>query len=171
MISVLARFEIQKGKELEAVAAVTKLRAWLQRGAHRIETAAGSKVYQDADAIRIFDAWWPLLVSAQFEAPLGDDLYQALVNTLQINESPSGGQHGRASDLQLRRPLDPQAAFGDHRHDVGDAGHLRELQGGVIWSAGCANGQEAWSLAIRVDKLHQTFPVLVCRRKSKFTSG
>jgi hypothetical protein len=80
-------------------AAVTKLRAWLQRGAHRIETAAGSKVYQDADAIRIFDAWWPLLVSAQFEAPLGDDLYQALVNTMQINESPSGGQHGRASDL------------------------------------------------------------------------
>jgi len=80
-------------------AAVTKLRAWLQRGAHRIETAAGSKVYQDAEAIRIFDAWWPLLVSAQFESPLGDDLYQALVNTLQINESPSGGQHGRVSDL------------------------------------------------------------------------
>jgi len=80
-------------------AAVTKLRAWLQRGAHRIETAAGSKVYQDAEAIRIFDAWWPRLVSAQFETPLGDDLYQALVNTLQINESPSSGQHGRVSDL------------------------------------------------------------------------
>jgi hypothetical protein len=80
-------------------AAVAKLRAWQQRGAHRIETAAGSKVYQDADAIRIFDAWWPRLVSAQFESPLGDGLYQALVDTLQINESPSGGQTGRVSDL------------------------------------------------------------------------
>jgi F5/8 type C domain len=40
-----------------------------------------------------------LLVSAQFESPLGDGLYQALVDTLQINESPSGGQTGRVSDL------------------------------------------------------------------------
>ena len=31
----------------------------------------GSKVYQHADAIRIFDAWWPLLVSAQFQPGLG----------------------------------------------------------------------------------------------------
>ncbi|BCJ50632.1 penicillin acylase [Actinoplanes sp. NBRC 14428] len=80
-------------------AAVAKLRAWRDRGSHRVETAKGSKAYQDADAIRIFDAWWPRLVGAQFEGPLGDDLYQALVNTLQINESPSGGQQGRLSDL------------------------------------------------------------------------
>jgi acyl-homoserine lactone acylase PvdQ len=80
-------------------AAVAKLRDWQQHGAHRIETAAGSKVYQDADAIRIFDAWWPRLVSAQFAAPLGDGLYQALVDALQINESPSGGQTGLLSDL------------------------------------------------------------------------
>jgi acyl-homoserine lactone acylase PvdQ len=80
-------------------AAVAKLRAWRQRGAHRIETSAGSKTYQDAEAIRIFDAWWPLLVSAQFESALGDGLYQALVDTLQINESPSGGQTGRRSSL------------------------------------------------------------------------
>jgi acyl-homoserine lactone acylase PvdQ len=80
-------------------AAVAKLRAWQQSGSHRVETTAGSKVYQNADAIRIFDAWWPLLVSAQFESGLGDGLYQALVNTLQINESPSAGQTGRVSDL------------------------------------------------------------------------
>jgi hypothetical protein len=80
-------------------AAVAKLRAWQQSGSHRVETAAGSKVYQNADAIRIFDAWWPLLVSAQFEPGLGDGLYQALVDTLQINESPSAGQTGRVSDL------------------------------------------------------------------------
>ncbi|MEU7902772.1 penicillin acylase family protein [Actinoplanes sp. NPDC049118] len=80
-------------------AAVAKLRAWQQRGSHRIETGAGSRTYQDAEAIRIFDAWWPRLVSAQFESSLGDGLYQALVDTLQINESPSGGQTGRQSGL------------------------------------------------------------------------
>ena len=80
-------------------AAVAKLRAWQSSGSHRIETAAGSKVYQNADAIRIFDAWWPLLVSADFQSQLGDGLYQDLVNALQINESPSGEQTGTVSDL------------------------------------------------------------------------
>ncbi|WP_085067147.1 penicillin acylase family protein [Catenuloplanes japonicus] len=79
--------------------AVTKLRAWQAGGAHRKETAKGSKVYAHADAIRILDAWWPLLVTAQFRPQLGDPLFQSLVNTLQINESPSGGQTGPVSQL------------------------------------------------------------------------
>ncbi|MET0424975.1 MAG: penicillin acylase family protein, partial [Actinoplanes sp.] len=80
-------------------AAVTKLRTWLQTGAHRVETGAGTKVYQDADAIRILDAWWPRLVQAQFSSGLGSGLFDSLVDTLQINESPSGGQTGPRSDL------------------------------------------------------------------------
>ncbi|GAA4601035.1 acyl-homoserine lactone acylase PvdQ [Actinoplanes octamycinicus] len=80
-------------------AAVAKLRAWLSNGALRRETAAGSKAYADADAIRLFDAWWPKLVQAQFSAGLGSGLFDALVDALQINESPSGGQTGPVSDL------------------------------------------------------------------------
>jgi acyl-homoserine lactone acylase PvdQ len=80
-------------------AAVARLRTWQQSGSHRVETSAGSKVYQDADAIRLFDAWWPRLVSAEFQGALGDGLYGALVNALQINESPSGGQTGPVSSL------------------------------------------------------------------------
>jgi acyl-homoserine lactone acylase PvdQ len=80
-------------------AAVAKLSTWLSDGARRKETSAGSKTYADADAIRIFDAWWPKLVRAEFRPGLGDDLYQALVNTLQINESPSGHQQGDVSSL------------------------------------------------------------------------
>jgi hypothetical protein len=64
-----------------------------------VETAPGSKVYQHAEAIRTFDAWWPLLVRGIFAAPLGADLYQSLVNTMQINESPSGRQGGDLSNL------------------------------------------------------------------------
>jgi acyl-homoserine lactone acylase PvdQ len=80
-------------------AALAKLRTWLQNGAQRAETSAGSKAYKDADAIRIFDAWWPKLVQAEFGSGLGDDLFGALVDALQINESPSGGQTGPVSDL------------------------------------------------------------------------
>ena len=90
-------------------AAIAKLRTWLQNGAHRAETAAGGEAYQDADAIRIFDAWWPLLVQAEFTAGLGDDLFGKLVDALQINESPSGAQTGPVSTL-------PSSAAGAQGH-------------------------------------------------------
>lgn len=78
---------------------VAQLKAWQQAGVRRKETSAGSKAYQHATAIRVFDAWWPLLVSGQFKPGLGPDLYQALVNALQINESPSGHQTGETSSF------------------------------------------------------------------------
>ena len=74
--------------------AVSQLQTWQQAGSLRKETVAGSKAYQHATAIRIFDAWWPLLAAAQFRPGLGADLYGALVDALQVNESPSGGQNG-----------------------------------------------------------------------------
>ncbi|MEU3839956.1 penicillin acylase family protein [Streptomyces sp. NPDC028635] len=76
-----------------AAAAVEKLRNWLSSGARRTETSAGSKTYADADAIRVLDAWWPLLVKAEFEPGLGADLYSALSRNLPIDEAPSAG-HG-----------------------------------------------------------------------------
>ena len=83
----------------DQAAAVAKLSTWLSDGAKRKETSAGSKAYADADAIRILDAWWPKLVRAEFKPGLGDGLYQALVDTLQINESPSSHQQGDVSSL------------------------------------------------------------------------
>jgi acyl-homoserine lactone acylase PvdQ len=76
-----------------AAGAVSKLQAWLTAGAGRTETSAGSKTYADADAIRILDAWWPLLVKAEFEPGLGSDLYDAFTANLPIDEAPSAG-HG-----------------------------------------------------------------------------
>ncbi|EEP70787.1 penicillin acylase [Micromonospora sp. ATCC 39149] len=91
--------ESQPVGDAALAAEITKLKAWRQAGALRVETAKGSKVYQHADAIRTFDAWWPLLVRGMFRDPLGPDLYQSLINALQINESPSGHQRGDTSTL------------------------------------------------------------------------
>jgi acyl-homoserine lactone acylase PvdQ len=76
-----------------AAAVVSKLQAWVSAGAKRTERSAGSKAYADADAIRVLDAWWPLLVKAEFEPGLGSDLYTALSGNLSIDEAPSAG-HG-----------------------------------------------------------------------------
>ncbi|MFF4016747.1 penicillin acylase family protein [Streptomyces sp. NPDC001843] len=76
-----------------AAAAVGKLQAWVTAGAKRTETSAGSKTYANADAIRILDAWWPLLAKAEFEPDLGSDLYTAFSNNLPVDEAPSAG-HG-----------------------------------------------------------------------------
>ncbi|MCF1647128.1 penicillin acylase family protein [Streptomyces indiaensis] len=76
-----------------ASAAVSKLQAWVAAGGKRTETAAGSRKYADADAIRILDAWWPLLVEAEFEPGLGSDLYTAFTAGLPVDESPSAA-HG-----------------------------------------------------------------------------
>jgi acyl-homoserine lactone acylase PvdQ len=86
--------ESQPVTDASLASVISGLKAWRAGGALRVETARGSRVYQHADAIRAFDAWWPLLVRGQFRDGLGPDLYQALVDTLQINESPSGGQQG-----------------------------------------------------------------------------
>jgi hypothetical protein len=72
---------------------VSRLQAWTAAGGKRTETAAGSKKYADADAIRILDAWWPLLVKAEFEPGLGSGLYEAMTANLPVDESPSAA-HG-----------------------------------------------------------------------------
>ncbi|MEV6193907.1 penicillin acylase family protein [Streptomyces sp. NPDC051920] len=76
-----------------AAAAVSKLSAWVTAGARRKETSSGSHTYADADAIRILDAWWPLLVKAEFQPGLGSNLYTAFGNNLPVDEAPSAG-HG-----------------------------------------------------------------------------
>ncbi|MFJ3174760.1 penicillin acylase family protein [Streptomyces roseus] len=74
-------------------AAVDKLAAWQAAGTERKETAQGSKAYAHADAIRIMDAWWPLLIEAEFQPGLGTPLYDALRASLTVDEAPNAG-HG-----------------------------------------------------------------------------
>ncbi|MQS16742.1 penicillin acylase family protein [Streptomyces kaniharaensis] len=77
-----------------ALTALQQLEAWLANGGGRHETSAGSHAYADADAIRVMDAWWPLLAEGVMRPGLGDALFTALTGALQINESPSGQTGG-----------------------------------------------------------------------------
>ncbi|MGP3771210.1 penicillin acylase family protein [Streptomyces sp. SDT5-1] len=77
----------------ELTKAVQQLEAWEKAGAQRNQTSAGSRTYAHPDAVRIMDAWWPLLVEAEFKPGLGDDLYTSLTAQLSVDEAPSAG-HG-----------------------------------------------------------------------------
>jgi acyl-homoserine lactone acylase PvdQ len=75
-------------------ALVKELTAWQQAGSKIVETSQGSETFTDAAAIQVMDAWWPLLVQAEFEPGMGTDLFTAMTGAIQINESPSSGQTG-----------------------------------------------------------------------------
>ena len=77
----------------DLAAVVAKLRAWKAKGAHRIDRDRNG-VYEDSDAIRIMDAWWPRWLEAQFKPRLGADLYNRLkAFRTQDNDPNNHGDH------------------------------------------------------------------------------
>ncbi|MGX7825444.1 penicillin acylase family protein [Actinokineospora sp. 24-640] len=80
--------------------ALTSLREWLAAGGLRKQTAQGARTYQHAFAIQVMDAWWPLLVRAQFEPGLGASAYTELTRVLKVDESPSNGNAHQGSSYQ-----------------------------------------------------------------------
>ncbi len=57
--------------------ALQKLRAWHAAGAHRIDRNKDG-IYDQEQAVRIMDAWWPRLVAAEFKPTLGQTLFNRL---------------------------------------------------------------------------------------------
>jgi acyl-homoserine lactone acylase PvdQ len=76
--------------------AVTELRAWVASGAHRInrQNPGTSGNYEQTDAVRIMDAWWPLLIKADFQPVLGAKLLGEIENAFPINDQPGHGTSG-----------------------------------------------------------------------------
>jgi acyl-homoserine lactone acylase PvdQ len=76
--------------------AVAELRTWVSTGAHRIsrEHPAATGLYDQADAVRIMDAWWPLLVRAEFQPVLGASLLNEIEGAFPINDQPGHGTSG-----------------------------------------------------------------------------
>jgi acyl-homoserine lactone acylase PvdQ len=74
--------------------AVSELQTWVNHGAHRIDPNR-TGTYNDSDAIRIMDAWWPGLIQSVFSSTLGSSLYSQLTSTLQLDDAPHN-HHGSA---------------------------------------------------------------------------
>ncbi len=69
---------------------VQQLRDWQQSGALRKESKPGSHGYAQERTIQTMDAWWPLLLQREFQPDMGDELFNAMRDTFQPDDSPSG---------------------------------------------------------------------------------
>ncbi len=98
--------------------AIGLLRAWTRSGSHRIDRDRDGS-YEQSEAIRLLDAWWPRWITAEFEPSLGSPLFHRVQGLVKLDNHPNNeGQHlgsawqdgwyGAASkDLRtiLRRPV------------------------------------------------------------------
>jgi acyl-homoserine lactone acylase PvdQ len=81
------------GRPTDLGATVEQLRAWHAEGSHRRD-ADGDGRYEHAQAIAVFDAWWPRWMHAQFEPALGEKLFDAIVNINELANLPNNhGDH------------------------------------------------------------------------------
>jgi hypothetical protein len=71
--------------------AVSELRAWLASGAHRINTENPGPhgTYDQGAAVQVMDAWYPLLVKAEFGRVLGDNLLATVESDFPIDNTPA----------------------------------------------------------------------------------
>ena len=77
--------------------AINELKTWFASGAHRInrQHPGASGAYDQTDAVRIMDAWWPLLVRAEFGPTLGSSLLTELGHEFALNDQPGQGTSGK----------------------------------------------------------------------------
>ncbi len=69
--------------------ALGKLDAWNKAGAHRRD-ADRNGTYDNAEAVKLMDAWWPRLVEAEFKPALGQKAYDAITGVMAIDDPPHG---------------------------------------------------------------------------------
>jgi acyl-homoserine lactone acylase PvdQ len=63
--------------------AVDLLEGWHARGAHRRDLD-GDGTYDDEAAVVLMDAWWPLLVEAEFRPEIGAEAYNDLIGMIPL---------------------------------------------------------------------------------------
>jgi len=124
--------------------AVAELQAWVASGAHRInrENPGASGNYDQSDAVRIMDAWWPLWVQAEFQPVLGSSLLDQVESDYPINDEPGHGApvHGTPSTLHQGSAFDV-GFYGIVQKDLRSVLHDRET--GRLNRVYCGNGSPA----------------------------
>ncbi len=80
---------IGKPKSPQLKQALATLRTWHRNGAHRRDLNRDG-VDEETPAIEIIDAWWPKLVTAEFQPALGAKAFEQLQGMLKIGDHTGG---------------------------------------------------------------------------------
>jgi acyl-homoserine lactone acylase PvdQ len=143
----------RKVKDAELRGAIATLGAWRRSGAHRRDRD-GNGVYEDAEAVRIMDAWWPLLLEAQFKPALGDALFERIQTMIGFDDEPraqgsayQSGWYGY-SQKDLRSVLGKRVK-GDYSREYCGRGKLRRCRKALI-------GSLKQALAVPAEELYGT---------------
>lgn len=141
----------------ELTETVESLRAWADSGALRREPQRDAGYYEHADAIRVLDAWWPILVRAQFEPGLGEGLYEELTRAVQVDESPSGsiggGEPGGVDQGQPHRGSAFQYGWWSYVHKDLRTALDQEVDGALGDQAYCGEGDLGDCRTVLLDSL------------------
>jgi acyl-homoserine lactone acylase PvdQ len=88
-----------KQKDPALAGAIAQLRAWSAGGSHRRDLNHDG-VYDQSNAVRIMDAWFPLWVSAEFQPTIGSDIFKQINSINEVDNAPNNhGDHlGSAYD-------------------------------------------------------------------------
>ncbi len=86
----LLRRTLGKIADPKLKAAMDTLAAWSRRGSHRRDLDKDGKD-EDGEAIAIMDAWWPLLLQAEFGPTLGDDAVAAVKRMVAFPQNAGEG--------------------------------------------------------------------------------
>jgi hypothetical protein len=128
----LAVIRSGKVKDPELRGAIAELQAWRRAGSHRRDADADG-TYEHANAIRIMDAWWPLLLEAEFEPTLGTSLFEQLKSAIGFDDPPraqgsayQSGWYGYASK-DLRTVLGKKVK-GEYSRTYCGGGKLRKCR-------------------------------------------
>jgi hypothetical protein len=135
--------------------AAATLRSWHNHGSHRIDRNK-DRVYDDAEAIRLMDAWWPLWVQAEFRRPLGTSLWNMFEGLFEngIDDHPNGHGAHHGSAFQ-------GAVYGHVQKDLRDLVRRRKVKGRFS-RIYCGSGRRRRT---RKRKLRE------CRRLARSTLG
>jgi hypothetical protein len=120
--------------------AVSQLTAWQQAGSHRRSSGPGVNRFDHSEAIRVMDAWWSRLVSAEFQPALGSSLYNGLTAVLPLHDPP--GHRGSAFQ---------SGWYGYVSKDIRQV--LGEPVAGGFPNAFCGNGNLASCRSVLIDTL------------------
>ena len=131
----------------ELTAAIDKLKAWMADGGHRRDLDKDG-AFEHTAAIQILDAWWPKLLTAQFESGLGTEAFSEIQNMISFGAVSS-------------RPSAPGFSDGWWGYSLQD---LQRVQTGAPVPGGfpvafCGNGDKTACSTALQDSLKQALTV------------